>query len=267
MVPIINRLKDRVLSLFVKHRSLTPLDVSNSLNISLEKAGEVMEDLAIRGYIRKRNDEYYLTEAGEKAVKKWGKGRWWIFAIILGESRKTRLILKKLGFLKLVDRVWFSTYSEALFEKVKSLDVEVLVSKSKIACEIWDKHHIYEKIKRKFEVAERALREVEKLMIKRSYSGLAIDVLTKLRNIFLYQCEVLSMLKGLPKPKNIKHVVKNIVPKLDSKSRSIVSKLVNLFSLIDLNSKMFEAYNLYLELSSFQEFLQKLLGEEFEKAA
>ncbi|MHA1583343.1 MAG: hypothetical protein ACTSYM_12725 [Candidatus Baldrarchaeia archaeon] len=267
MVPIIDRLKDRVLSLFVKHRSLTPLEVSNSLNISLEKAEEIMEDLAIRGYIRKRNDEYYLTEAGEKAVKKWGKGRWWIFAIILGESRKTRLKLKELGFLKLVDRVWFSTYSETLFEKVKSLNVEALVSKSKVACEIWDKHYIYEKIKRKIEIAEKGLREVEKLMIKRSYNGLTIDVLTKLRSIFLHQCEVLSMLKEVPKPKNIKHVVKNIVPKLDPKLRPIVSKLVNLFSLIDLNSKMSEAYNLYLELSSFQRFLQELLGEEFEKAA
>lgn len=267
MVPIINRLKDRVLSLFVKHRSLTPLEVSNSLNISREKAEEVMKDLAIRGYIRERNGEYHLTEAGEKAVEKWSRGRWWIFAIILGESRKTRLILKELGFLKLVDRVWFSTYSEALFEKVKSLDVELLVSKSKVACEIWDKHHIYEKIKRKFEVAERGLREVEKLMIKRSYSGLTIDVLTKLRNIFLHQCEVLSMLKEFPKPKSIKHIARIMVPKLDPKLRSVVSKLVNLFSLIDLNSKMFEAYNLYLELSSFQEFLQKLLGEEFEKAA
>lgn len=263
---MINRLKDRVLSLFVRHRCLTPLEVSSSLNISWEKAEEVMEDLAIKGYIRERGGEYYLTEAGEKAVERWGRGRWWIFAIILGESRKTRLILKELGFLKLVDRVWFSTYSEALFKKVKSLDVEVLVSKSKAACEIWNKHHIYEKIKGKFEVAERGLREVEKLMIKRSYSGLTIDVLTKLRNIFLYQCEVLSMLKGLPKPKSIKHITKKMVPKLDLKSRSIVSKLVNLFSLIDLNSKMPEAYNLYLELSSFQEFLQKFLGEEFEKA-
>ena len=265
MVSIMSSLRDKVLSLFVKHRSLTPLKASNLLNIGQEEVKEVLEDLAMRGYVHKRDGGYYLTEAGEKAVERWGKGRWWIFVIILGESRKSRSMLKNLGFLKLVDRVWFAAYSETLFEKVRSLDVEVLISKSKIACEIWDKHHVDEKIKGKFKAVERKLSEAERLIVKRNYSGLGVDVLTRLRSIFLQQCEIISMLEGFSKPKNIKHVLKRLVPKLDSKLKHLVSRLINLFSLVDLDPDMSEVYNLYLELSSFQDFLRKFLGEKLEE--